>query len=958
MKRRKRTHSTSSVTLPQEICCEILSRLPTKPLLRFRCVSKLWYSLIDDPYFVKINLINCPKNNQENAQLLVIEPADMFDARQLCTFRRGDTFRKISSLGLDVTWYEHYQVAGYIHGVFCMKKYRMETQVCEVFLWNPSIRKCLDLPLPHIAYIGMKLDVDLAFGYDPVRNEFKVIASLYAGGGIHIPQFVELYTLSKGFWRAIAIGKGPRAWSKDGPKVFLNGVTCWVGTDLMKATPKGKYTHLVSFDAHNEVFNYTELPDCEDVNAWEHQRFPVVVGESVALMEVFQTHSHIWVKEELRANNTSWSKRYSINLQLSHKFLHLKSDGELLFGEDKGVKSYNIENHETKVLAKSYRLTPVFAGVYIESLLIPRTRFVVDGFQNAGDFSISYFLSHFHSDNYSGLTSDWSAGIVFCSNTTARLAVDVLGVSPLLVVRLPMNEPVLIDGCELTLIDANHCPGAVQFLFKIPIGGGKFERFVHTGDFGYRPSMKIEPSLSQFVGCEALFLDITCCHPKFVFPSHEESIDYIVSVIERIGAENRNVKCKVLFLVAGDIVGKERALMEVSLRCGHKFHVNSRTMKTLKALGHADEGVFTEEESATEIHDVGWDLLGENWPYFQPNFVKIKGIIGESGHSKVVGFVLTGWSYEVKRNKFVVRIKDTLEIHLVPCNEHSSFSGLRDYVKFLKPKQVVPAVGSDVKYMDSKHAIKMQKHFAGLVDEIANEQQCSVGFWHESVGKSNNEIDDKVVGLDNVMKRTSQEQNVSEMKTGPGTDYVSILCPSASQEPSAQHLGLLTDEEKEEIVQELRYCLPIWVPEDQMLELIKSYGRDIVDAVSYFYEHETEFHEQSANNFSPSQSNSKSDYTSVVVPRSDEETAPKVVKMSNQNLKFPPLKPSVGNSVSPAKKRKNPGNKHNRKVKVNSDIQASGIKQSTITKFFSKTSNVYQRGSTAPVSGRCTAKNS
>lgn len=83
-----------------------------------------------------------------------------------------------------------------------------------------------------------------------------------------------------------------------------------------------------------------------------------------------------------------------------------------------------------------------------------------------------------------------------------------------------------------------------------------------------------------------------------------------------------------------------------------------------------------------------------------------------------------------------------------------------------------------------------------------------------------------------------------------------------------------------------------------------------------------------------------------------------VVKMSNQDLKFPPLKPSVGNSFSPAKKRKNPGNKHNKKVKVNLDIRASGIKQSTITKFFSKTSNVYQRGSSAPVSGRCTSENS
>ncbi|OVA08140.1 hypothetical protein BVC80_1725g36 [Macleaya cordata] len=100
------------------------------------------------------------------------------------------------------------------------------------------------------------------------------------------------------------------------------------------------------------------------------------------------------------------------------------------------------------------------------SKLIPKTRFIVDGFRNSGNYSISYFLSHFHSDHYAGLNPSWSRGLIFCSEITARLLIEVLKISPFFVVSLSLQEPVCIDECEVTLIDANHCPGAVQIVGK------------------------------------------------------------------------------------------------------------------------------------------------------------------------------------------------------------------------------------------------------------------------------------------------------------------------------------------------------------------------------------------------------------------------------------------------------------------------------------------------------------
>ncbi|XP_021862658.2 DNA ligase 6 isoform X3 [Spinacia oleracea] len=593
---------------------------------------------------------------------------------------------------------------------------------------------------------------------------------------------------------------------------------------------------------------------------------------------------------------------------------------------------------------------PSFPANFPPSKLIPKTRFIIDGFRHSGEFSISYFLSHFHADHYTGLTSTWSRGIIFCSVTTARLVVKVLGVSALSVIGLPINETVVIDNCEVTLIDANHCPGAVQFLFKVPVSGGKFERYVHTGDFRFCSDMKLIPFLSEFVGCDAVFLDTTYCDPKFVFPVQEESIDYVVSVIERSRSENRNASKSVLFLVATYVIGKERILLEIARRCDCKIHVDSRKMEILRELGYENEGVFTEDESSSDVHVVGWNVLGETWPYFRPNFMKVNEIMVGKEYKKVVGFVPTGWTYEVKKNKFAVRTKDSFEIHLVPYSEHSNYNELREYVKFLKPKRVLPTVGFDVENVDSKHALKMQKHFAGLVDEMANKQEFLMGFYRVPQGKGKVKVDDLAPELDKDIEQFKEEFDVCELKNGREADSGSTCSVASTHEPDSQDLTPFSDKEKDEIMQELRDCLPVWVSVDQLLELVKTYGRNIVDAVSHFYEHETEFHERSGESL-PSSQKSESPCTKLLNPPSVESSLQTPVKSPNQKAKFPPLKQSVASSVSPGKRKKNPQNKKNKKGKLNSNLESGGIKQSTITKFFSKGSRVCQGITATPLSG-------
>jgi hypothetical protein len=59
---------------------------------------------------------------------------------------------------------------------------------------------------------------------------------------------------------------------------------------------------------------------------------------------------------------------------------------------------------------------------------------------------------------------------------------------------------------------------------------------------------------------------------------------------------------------------------------------------------------------------------------------------------QVVGFVPTGWLYEMRRERFSVRSKGACSVHLVPYSEHSSYAELLEYVKWLRPHQVCAAV--------------------------------------------------------------------------------------------------------------------------------------------------------------------------------------------------------------------------------------------------------------------------
>ena len=150
----------------------------------------------------------------------------------------------------------------------------------------------------------------------------------------------------------------------------------------------------------------------------------------------------------------------------------------------------------------------------------------------------AYFLSHFHSDHYIGLTSSWCHGPIYCSRVTGNLVRRQLRVDPKWVVDLRFEEKVEVpntQGVEVTMIPANHCPGSSLFLFEKTMSKTKTQRILHCGDFRACPTHiqhpKLRPNIldpatkKQFQQkIDVCYLDTTYLTPKYAFPSQETVI--------------------------------------------------------------------------------------------------------------------------------------------------------------------------------------------------------------------------------------------------------------------------------------------------------------------------------------------------------------------------------------------------------------------------------------------------
>jgi DNA cross-link repair 1A protein len=329
--------------------------------------------------------------------------------------------------------------------------------------------------------------------------------------------------------------------------------------------------------------------------------------------------------------------------------------------------------------------------------ILPGLSICVDAFRyGAVEGCQAYFLSHFHSDHYIGLTSSWSHGPIYCSRVTANLVKQQLKVDAKWVVSLNFEEEIEVPntkGVKVTMIPANHCPGSSLFLFEKVIGKGKdpkVQRILHCGDFRACKAHLQHPLLmpnivdeitkkSRQQRIDICYLDTTYLNPKYAFPCQEEVIQACANLCVNLNKyshedllssdsvigdshmkaflrQNNTTSTvsntpqnpgRLLVVVGTYSIGKERICIGIAKALNSKIYAPAGKQRICASLEDPIlSALLTTNPNEAQVHmtplfEIRAETLEDYLHDYRDNF------------THAVGFRPTGWNYRPPGSRFV-----------------------------------------------------------------------------------------------------------------------------------------------------------------------------------------------------------------------------------------------------------------------------------------------------------------
>ncbi|KAL3630864.1 hypothetical protein CASFOL_023848 [Castilleja foliolosa] len=366
------------VNLPWDVTTEILSMLPVKSLMRFKCVSKSFHDLIsNDPIFIKNHLYH-HRRRQSSMKILVSEctvPGESASSCSISSITPGDdtTHELELPFGDGSSDFSYGCIHNSCDGLFCIELFTCD----DVMIWNPSTRQLKTLPacqLPREKGSPCVGSVRYSLAHDSRSGRYKLLGMC---GDLH--RFRPcLYSSEMEKWRYVDNlsfdhVRGYVRYSCD-PKI-VNGAFHWLASPNV---PFRKASVVVSLDVSNETYGTLELPQALKDSTKYGLNLCALKGKLCVLCVSKSEHRRdLWVMNEYGVTD-SMTRMFSIScVELPEDFywpLYMLEDDTFVIyrgGLKGGPTSFYKDGRylcDTSA-GKSYEFTVSF--VYLESLIPP-----------------------------------------------------------------------------------------------------------------------------------------------------------------------------------------------------------------------------------------------------------------------------------------------------------------------------------------------------------------------------------------------------------------------------------------------------------------------------------------------------------------------------------------------------------------------------------------------------------
>lgn len=376
--RKSITVRNNTEPIPFDMIVEIFTRLPGKSLIKFKCISKTWCSIINtrsfSDSFISISL--------SRPRILFADIIRSVDESH-CHFRffsspypprKSDDSSQLSmiyKLNIPLTdkfqSYQYTSLRGFIF-IGSLLPHR-KSMVC-----NPITKQVISLPHDPVLDNIPQSRYYMFLGYDPSKDQYKVLRVILPQGSPVVDEY-SVCTLGGGepsslSWRCIDKKLSSYRWLQ-AKGVCINGVLYFITSGIER--------RIESFDVGSEKLSFIDVPG--NITDLINHR-----GKLAAISTRDGDCFSLWVFEEDKKQKWSKIKFVVPSLKLNVEFKGTTNDGELIFEP-------NVLSNNPYVVYYFDMRKATLRKVTLEGITN------VDGFEVDNENFIRKFISYGHVDN-------------------------------------------------------------------------------------------------------------------------------------------------------------------------------------------------------------------------------------------------------------------------------------------------------------------------------------------------------------------------------------------------------------------------------------------------------------------------------------------------------------------------------------------------------------------------------